>query len=191
MKINEQGKNKNRWRFINAIIRRKLIIIQICANLAGAGIVTLYFMFFDEGPKVLDAKHDLIAIGIMFVGLVILAVVFFRRWQKDLIRFVHLKIHDQAVDLNLCKTVQRKILNLPYACALTSLFNWFLAANIMTIYFSNDLIESSFAIKYFEGSRTFIGVIIAGIVTCAIVFFSVEKSCAKVWPHFFPRRRVD
>jgi sigma-B regulation protein RsbU (phosphoserine phosphatase) len=71
-------------------------------------------------------------------------------------------------------------------CALTSLFNWFLAANIMTIYFSIDLIEGSFAVKYFEGLGTFIGVIIAGIVTCAIVFFTVEKSCAKIWPHFFP-----
>jgi sigma-B regulation protein RsbU (phosphoserine phosphatase) len=186
MKINQQDINKNPWRFINAIIRRKLMIIQICANLAGAGIVTLYFMFFDEGPKVLDAKHDLIAIGIMFVGLVILAVVFLRRWQKDLMRFVDLKMHDQAVNLDLPKKVQRKILNLPYMCALTSLFNWFLAANIMTIYFSNDLIEGSFGVKYFEGSRTFIGVIIAGIVTCAIVFFSVEKSCTKIWPHFFP-----
>jgi len=186
MKIIEKDINKNPWRFINAIIRRKLIIMQICANLAGAGIVTLYFMFFDEGPKVLDAKHDLIAIGIMFVGLVILAVVLMRRWQKDLMRFVDLKIHDQAVDLDLRKTVQRKILNLPYVCALTSLFNWFLAANIMTIYFANDIIEGSFALKYFEGSRTFIGVIIAGMVTCAIVFFSVERSCAKIWPHFFP-----
>ena len=186
MKIIEQDINKNPWRFINAIIRRKLIIIQICANLAGAGIVTLYFMFFDEGPKVLDAKHDLIAIGIMFVGLVILAVVLMRRWQKDLMRFVDLKMHDQAVNLDLPKKVQRKILNLPYACALTSLFNWFLAANIMTIYFANDIVEGSFAIKYFEGSRTFIGVIIAGMVTCAIVFFSVERSCAKIWPHFFP-----
>ena len=71
-------------------------------------------------------------------------------------------------------------------CALTSLFNWFLTANIMTIYFSSNLIEGSFAVKYFEGSRTFIGVILAGNVTCAIIFLSVEKSCALVWPHFFP-----
>jgi phosphoserine phosphatase RsbU/P len=186
MKINEQDINKNPWRFINVILRRKLMIIQIGANLAGAGIVTLYFMFFDEGPKVLDAKHDLIAIGIMFVGLVIIAVVFLRRWQKDLMRFVDMKIHDQTANLNLYKKVQRKILNLPYACALMSLFNWFLAANIMTLYFSNDIIEGSFAVKFFEGLGTFIGVIIAGIVTCAIIFFSVEKSCAKIWSHFFP-----
>jgi len=186
MKINEQDINKNPWRFINAIIRRKLMIIQIGANLAGTVVVTLYFMFLDQGLAVPDAKNDLIVIGIMFVGLVIIAVVFFRRWQKDLTRFVDLKMHGRAVDLDLHKKVQRKILNLPYICSLMSLFNWFLAANIMAIYFSIDLIEGAFAVKYFEGLRTFIGVIIAGNVTCAIVFFSVEKSCTKIWPHFFP-----
>ncbi len=183
---NDQDVKKNPWQFINAFLKRKLPILQIGANLAGAGIVTLYFMFIDRGLAVADAKKDLIVIGTMFVGLVIIATVFLTRWEKDLIRFVDLKMHDQAVDLDLRKKVQRKILNLPYICSLTSLFNWFLAANIMTIYSSNDLIEASFAAKYFESSRTFIGVIIAGIVTCAIVFFTVEKSCAKIWPHFFP-----
>ncbi len=182
----EQDIKKNPWQFINTFLKRKLIILQIGANLAGAGLVTFYFRFFDQGLAVADAKNELIVIGIMFVGLVIIATVFLSRWQKDLSRFVDLKMHDQAVGLDLRKKVQRKILNLPYICSLASLFNWFLAANIMTIYSSSDLVEASFAAKYFESSRTFVGVIIAGIVTCAIVFFTVEKSCAKIWPHFFP-----
>ena len=182
----KQDIKKNPWRFINTILRRKLLILQIGANLTGAGLVTLYFLFLDQGLTVPDAINELIVIGIMFFGLVIIATVFFRHWWKDLIRFVDLKMHDHAADSDLLKKVQRKILNLPYICSLTSLFNWFLAANIMTIYFSIDLIEGSFAIKYFEGLRIFIGVIIAGNVTCAIVFFTVEKSCAQIWPHFFP-----
>jgi sigma-B regulation protein RsbU (phosphoserine phosphatase) len=183
---NEQDIKKNPWQFINTFLKRKLPILQMGANLAGAGVVTLYFMFIDRGLAVSDAKKELIVIGTMFVGLVIIATVFLTRWEKDLIRFVDLKMHDQAVDLDLRKKVQRKILNLPYICSLTSLFNWFLAANIMTIYSSNDLIEASFAAKYFESSQTFIGVIIAGIVTCAIVFFTIEMSCGKIWPFFFP-----
>ena len=182
----KQDIKKNPWQFFNTFFRRKLTIIQIGANLVGAGIVTFYFLFFDQGLTVPDAINDLIVIGIMFVGLVIIATVFLSRWQKDLIRFVDLKMHDQAADSDLRKKVQRKILNLPCMCALTSLFNWFLAANIMTIYFSSNLIEGSFAVKYFEGIRVFIGVILAGNVTCAIIFFSVEKSCARIWPHFFP-----
>ena len=183
---NEQDIKKNPWQFINTFFKRKLTILQIGANLAGAGIVTFYFMFFDQGLAIADAKKDLIVIGIMFVGLVIIATVFLNRWQKDLIRFVDLKMHDQAVDLDLRKKVQRKILNLPYICSLTSLFNWFLAANIMAIYSSIDLIDGSFAIKYFVGLRSFVGVIIAGIVTSATVFFAIEISCGKIWPLFFP-----
>jgi hypothetical protein len=186
MMPNKQDIKKNPWQFINTFFKRKLAIFQIGANLAGAGIVTVYFMYFDRDLAVPDAKNDLIVIGIMFVGLCIIAAVCLNRWMKDLSRFVDLKIHEQAVDLVLRKKVQRKILNLPYICSLTSLFNWFLAANIMTIYSSIDHIEGSFAVKYFEGLRIFIGVIIAGIVTCAIVFFTVEISCAKIWPHFFP-----
>jgi serine phosphatase RsbU (regulator of sigma subunit) len=186
MMPNKQNIKKNPWQFINTFFKRNLNFLQICANLAGAGIVTFYFMFFNQDLAVPEAKNDLIVIGIMFVGLVIIAAVFLRFWQKDLYRFVDLKLHDQSVDLDLRKKAQQKILNLPYICSLTSLFNWFLAANIMTIYFSIDLIGGSFAVKYFENLRTFIGVIIAGIITCAIVFFTVEKSCTKIWPHFFP-----
>jgi len=186
MMPNKQNNEKYPWLFVHTFFKRKLTLLQICANLAGAGIVTCYFMFFDQDLAVPEAKNNLIVIGIMFVFLVILATVFFRFWQKDLIRFVDLKMHEQPVDLDLRKTSQRKILNLPYICSLTSLFNWFLAANIMTIYFSIDMIEGSIVVKYFESLRTFIGVIIAGIITCAIVFFAVEKSCSKIWPHFFP-----
>jgi len=180
---NKQDIKKNPWQFINTFYKRKLAIINICANLAGAGIVTFYFLYLDQGLVIPDAIKFLIVIGIMFVGLIIIGTVILRRWAKDLIRFVDLKMHDQAVDLDLRKKVQRKILNLPYVSALINLFNWFLAANIMG---SIDFIEGSFVVEYFAIFRTFIGVIIAGIVTCAIVFFTVEKSCSKIWSHFFP-----
>ncbi|MCJ7695068.1 MAG: hypothetical protein MUO40_06520, partial [Anaerolineaceae bacterium] len=141
MMPNNQDIKKSPWQFVDTFFKRKLRILQIGANLVGTGIVTFYFMFFDQDLAVPEAKNDLIVIGIMFVGLVIIATVFLNRWQKDLIRFVDLKMHDQTVDLDLQKKVQRKILNLPYICSLISLFNWFLAANIMTIYFSIDLVE--------------------------------------------------
>jgi sigma-B regulation protein RsbU (phosphoserine phosphatase) len=177
---------KNPWYTIHTFLTRKLTILQIIANLAGAGIVTSYFMFFEANLKVQRVTNDLIVIGIMFVGLVIIATVFLKRWQKDLMHFVNLKMHKQDVDSDLGKRVQRKILNLPYMCALTSLFNWLLAAIIMTVYFSTGLSEGSPAVWFPDGLRTFVGVIIAGIVTCAIVFFGIEISCRKIWPYFFP-----
>jgi len=177
---------KNPWYTIHTFLTRKLTILQIIANLAGAGIVTSYFMFFETNLKVQRVTNDLIVIGIMFVGLVIIATVFLNRWLKDLIHFVNLKMHKQDEDSDLRKRVQRKILNLPYMCSLTSLFNWFLAAIIMTVYFSTDLSEGSPVGWFPDGFRIFVGVIIAGIVTCAIVFFGVEISCRKIGPCFFP-----
>lgn len=58
------------WHSIRTFFSRKLTILQIIANLAGAGIVTSYFMFFDPNIKVQHITNDLIVIGIMFVGLV-------------------------------------------------------------------------------------------------------------------------
>ena len=177
---------KNPWYTIHTSLTRKLNILQIIANLAGAGIVTSYFMFFDPDLKVQRVSNDLIVIGIMFVGLVLIATFFLKHWHKDLTRFVNLKMHKRDVDSDLHKRVQRKILNLPYVSSMTSLFNWFLAANIMTIYFSWVPDESYLTGLFNHGSGTFIGVIIAGIVTCAIVFFTVEIHCRKKWIYFFP-----
>ena len=181
-----EANEKNPWHKMHTFLRRRLTILQIIANLAGAGIVTSYFMFFDTNLKVQRVTNDLIVIGIMFVGLVIIATVLMNRWQKDLTHFVNLKIHKQVVDSDLRKRVQRKILNLPYVSSMTSLFNWFLAANIMSIYFSLVPDEKFLAEFLNNGSRTFIGVSIAGIVTCAIVFFTVEIHCRKILPYFFP-----
>ncbi|MEJ2727836.1 MAG: PP2C family protein-serine/threonine phosphatase [Deltaproteobacteria bacterium] len=58
----------------------------------------------------------------------------------------------------------------------------------MTIYslVSEPAEGASFAVNLFEGLRVFIGVIIAGVVTCAIIFFTTESQCKKIWPAFFP-----
>jgi sigma-B regulation protein RsbU (phosphoserine phosphatase) len=181
-----EASGKNPWFSIHTFLTRKITILQIIANLAGAGIVTSYFMFFDTNLKVQRVTNDLIVIGIMFVGLVIIATVFLNRWQKDLTHFVNLEMHQQDVDSDLRKRVQRKILNLPFLSSMTSLFNWFLAANIMSIYFSQVPDENFLAEFLNNGLRTFIGVIIAGIVTCSIVFFTVEIHCRKILPYFFP-----
>jgi len=176
----------NPWQAINQFFTRKLTILQIIANLAGAGIVTSYFMFFDPNLKVQRITNDLMVIGVMFVGLVFIATFFLHYWHKDLMQFVTLKRRDKAVESSLYKKVQQKILNLPYVCSLISLFNWFLAASIMTIYYSLKPVKGSLAVWIPAGSRTFVGVIIAGIVTCAIVFFTIEISCRRFLPYFFP-----
>ncbi len=177
---------RNLWRSFETFFNRKLILLQIWANLAGACIVTSYFMFFDPDIKVQQLTTDLIVIGIMFVGLVLIATFILNHWQKDMRQFINLKLQGQPVASHQTQSVQQKILNLPYVCSMTSLFNWFLAANIMTIYFSLAPGEGLLAGLLQSGLGTFIGVIIAGIVTCAIVFFTVETRSRRFLPYFFP-----
>ena len=174
------------WRSVEIFFTHKLTILQILANLAGAGIVTSYFMFFDPNLKIQRITMDLVVIGIMFVVLVLIATFFLRNWQKDLMRFIELKTRNQTVSLSLEKKARQKILNLPWVSALISLFNWLLAAVTMTLYYSQAPVEGQLPIWFPSSLRTFVGVIIAGIVTCAIVFFTIEIHCRKIWPNFFP-----
>ncbi|MDX2500289.1 MAG: SpoIIE family protein phosphatase [Deltaproteobacteria bacterium] len=185
--MTDRAADKNHhWQLVEAFFTTRLTLLTILANLAGAGIVVSYFMFFDPSIQVERITKDLIVIGIMFVGLVVIATIFLTRWQKDLMRFVGLKCRNQPVESNLNQRVQQKILNLPYVCSLTSGFNWVLAAIIMTLYFSQATGEGLLVGLLQSGFRTFIGVVIAGIVTCAIVFFAIETHSRKFLPIFFP-----
>jgi sigma-B regulation protein RsbU (phosphoserine phosphatase) len=178
---------KNPWKYIDRLIARKLTFLQIGANLIGACIVTSYFMFFDQTGSYRQINKYITFILIMFIGLVIIGSVLQRNWLKDLNRFVRLKNQNQEVGSGLHKRVQRKMLDLPYICSLTSLFNWCLATFIMSVFrILNPNVGETFAVRLFEASRVFIGVIISGIVTSAIIFFSVEIFCRRIWPYFFP-----
>ena len=185
--MTDRAADKNHhWQLVEAFFTTRLTLLTILANLAGACIVVSYFMFFDPSIQVQRITKDLIVIGIMFVGLVVIATIFLTRWQKDLMRFVGLKCRNQPVESNLNQRVQQKVLNLPYVCSLTSGFNWVLAAIIMTLYFSQATGEGLLVGLLQSGFRTFIGVVIAGIVTCAIVFFTIETHSRKFLPNFFP-----
>jgi sigma-B regulation protein RsbU (phosphoserine phosphatase) len=177
--------NSNR---IMSYFGRPIGWLQIVANFAGACIVTSYFVFFDQVFPAQQVQNTFYVVGIMFVGLVIIAMVFFNNWQKDLNRFADLKRLEQEIDPVLQKKAQHKILDLPYISALMSLFNWFLAAITMTAYslISESGQGASATVGLVEGLRVFIGVIIAGIITCAIIFFTTESQCKKIWPDFFP-----
>jgi sigma-B regulation protein RsbU (phosphoserine phosphatase) len=173
---------------LRSSVGRSIGWLQTIANFAGACIVTSYFVFFDQVFPAQQVQNTFYVVGIMFVGLVIIATVFFHNWQKDLDRFADLKRLDQEIDPALQKKAQRKILDLPYVSALMSLFNWFLAAITMTAYslISGSGEGTSFAVGLVMGLRVFIGVIIAGVITCAIIFFTTESQCKKIWPAFFP-----
>ena len=188
MMTDKISKHSNSHRLLFNVGGQRIGWLQVVANFAGACIVTSYFVFFDQVFSAQYVQTTFFVVGIMFVGLVIIAIVFFYNWRKDLNRFADLKRLDQEIDPVLQKKAQRKILDLPYIAASVSLFNWFLAAISMTAYslISASSEGASFAAGLVEGFRVFIGVIIAGIITCAIIFFTTESQCKKIWPDFFP-----
>ena len=167
---------------------RRLGWWQMGANLIGACIVTSYFVFFDRVYPATRIQSTFLVVGIMFPVLALIAVSFMNYWLKDLTLFLRLEAQKGEIDVDLRKKVQRKILDLPFMSASTSLFNWFLAAITMATY--SVLAElggrDSFTVELIEGLRVFVGCIIGGIVTAAIIFFIAETLCRQIWPAFFP-----
>ncbi len=160
---------------------------QIGANLIGAFTVTSYFVFFDRVFPVMRIQNTFYVVAIMFPFLAAIAFFFFYFWQKDLYRFLRLAAQNRQIETDLQKKAQRKILDLPFMSALVSFFNWFLAAITMTTY---SIIADSgggetLALELIEGLRVFVGCIIGGIVTAAIIFFITEAKCRQIWPDFF------
>jgi len=178
---------KNPWHYIPIFMQRRLTILQVLANLAGATIVISYFNFIDEVRPVQEIKNTLVVGAIMFVGLVILARVLHRNWQKELIDYIRLKANGREVAPELKNKAQRKILNMPFRSSMITLLNWVLAAFIMSTYINWGPVEDTLANRFFEVARTFVGIILSGVVVCAIVFLTTETFCRRIYPFFFPR----
>ena len=161
---------------------------QLSANLIGAITVTSYFVFFDQVFPTMRVQNTFVVVGIMFPFLAAIAFFFFNFWTKDLNRFLQLTAQNKQIEPDLRKKAQRKILDMPFFSALVSFFNWFLAAITMTIYsiVADAGSVEPFAVELIEGLRVFIGCIIGGIITAAIIFFITEAKCRQIWPRFFP-----
>jgi sigma-B regulation protein RsbU (phosphoserine phosphatase) len=176
---------KNPWLYITAFLRKRLTIVQILANLAGASIVLSYFNFIDELRSAQEIKNTIVVGTIMFIGLVFLAMILHRIWQKDLFDFIRLKSDGREISPELNQRAQRKILNLPFRSAMISLLNWVLAAIVMSTYISWGPVYGALSDRLIEIARIFVGIIISGVVVCAIVFFATELACRRIYPYFF------
>ncbi len=161
---------------------------QIAANLIGAIIVTSYFVFFDRVFAAMRVQNTFVVVGIMFPVLAVIAFFFFNFWMKDLERFLQLTAQNKQIEPDLRKKAQRKILEMPFFSALVSFFNWFLAAITMTIFsiIADSSNTAPLMVDLIDGLRVFIGCIIGGIITAAIIFFITETKCRQIWPYFFP-----
>jgi sigma-B regulation protein RsbU (phosphoserine phosphatase) len=182
-----KASEKNPWHYIPRLLQKRLTFLQIFANLAGASIVISYFNFIDEVRPVHEVMNIFVVALIMFIGLVLLAIALHRNWQKDLFDFIRLKASDREVPPELNKRVQRKILNMPFRSSMISLLNWVLAALIMPTYIILVQAGATLPDGFFEAARMSVGILLSGIVVCAIIFFATETFCRRIYPYFFPR----
>ena len=175
------------WDEIYRSVNVKTSWTQVFANLVGAGVCYSYFAFFDSSAPVSLITTGLLITVLMTAGLVVFGSILNSRWEKGLREYVRSKMAGLDVTQNLEEEARRKILNLPFMAALVALINWAMASVIMSGY---NLIETAsaetFAVASFQALRVFVGVIISGITTSAIVFFVVEIQTRKFWHHFFP-----
>jgi adenylate cyclase len=124
----------------------------------------------------------------MTMGLMILGTVMQRRWERDIFQFMRQKEGGGEATKELESAAQHQVLNLPFRCALISLFNWGLATVTMTAFrFFYTFGDTTLPERVFGTIRVFIGVMGSGIVTGAIVFFAAEILCRRIWPYFFPQ----
>jgi sigma-B regulation protein RsbU (phosphoserine phosphatase) len=161
---------------------------QLIANLIGALVVTSYFVFFDRVFPATQVRNTFYVVGIMFPFLAAIASFIFYFWQKDLKLYLRLSAQSRSIEADLRKKARRKILDLPLMSALVSLLTWFLAAITMTAYsiIADSGSAESQVVVLVEGLRVFVGCIIGGIITAAIIFFITEAKCRQIWPYFFP-----
>jgi adenylate cyclase len=179
---------KSTWAEIHRIISVKTGRAQIFANFTGTGVCYSYFAFFDSSAPVSLITVGLLITVLMFAGLIVIGLILNLKWQKGLSEYVRLKMAGCDVSQELEKEARRKILNLPFMAAFVALINWSMASVIMSGYnFIETVSMETFAASSFQALGVFVGVIISGIITAAIVFFVVEIQARKTWPHFFPQ----
>ena len=178
----------NPWPYTQTVLKWKLSLLNVGSNLVGAGIVTSYFLYFDRIAPIPQVGPALIVIAVMFIGLVIMGTVILNRWMADLAHFVENKLQNRKVSEDLCRRVQRKIINLPAVNSATSLLAWLLASIVMGSYILLEpLTETSVADMIFNAVRACVGTLIAGLVTSALVYFATDIVCRQILPFFFPQ----
>jgi sigma-B regulation protein RsbU (phosphoserine phosphatase) len=178
----------NPWRYVESFIKWRLSLLNTGANMIGALIVTLYFLYFDQIGPIPQAGRTIAVVIIMCLGLVCFGSVIMGRWEADLVRFARLKQHNRDVSEELHRRVQRKTLNLPSVCTVNSLVSWVIASTVMAVDRLIDPMQvTTWARTVFDAFRVFVGVMIAGLITSALVYFTLDVVCRKIWPFFFPQ----
>ncbi|MCX5882022.1 MAG: PP2C family protein-serine/threonine phosphatase [Deltaproteobacteria bacterium] len=171
--------NDYEWRNFN--------VLHVAANAIGAGICIFYFYHF-EPTGYFPTFYDAFVIPVIVtISLIMIGMLYQYRWKKSLMVYIHILRKGQAAPLELQKKAQRQILNLPYISAGITLLMWGLASLLMTIFRMLAHPEKeAFSESMKHAVRILGGTVLAGLVTSAVILFTMETLCRKIRPYFFP-----
>ena len=166
---------------------RSFTILLIAANAIGAGICIFYFYHFEPTGDLPVLYNAFVIPLIVTILLIIIGMQYQYRWKKSLMEYIHIIRQGQDAPLDLRKKAQRQILNLPFISAGISLLMWGIASLLMALFRllahpAGETLSDSMK----QAARVFGGTAIAGLVTSAVILFSMETLCRKIRPYFFP-----
>lgn len=166
---------------------RSFSILHIAANAIGAGVCMFYFYHFEPAGYLHTLIDAFVLPVIVTISLIVIGMRFQYLWNKCLREYTHILRKGQAAPLELQKKAQRQILNLPYISAVITLLMWGLASLFMAFYRILTHPEGeAFSESMKHAVRILGGTILAGLVTSAVILFTMETLCRKIRPYFFP-----
>ncbi len=165
----------------------RLGAIQLVANLTGVVIVVVYFMVL-EPASLAEGRSGSMTVTIwLTAGLVALGVGYAVVWERPLMQALAILGGGQALGGGLLPVARRKALNAPLALGGVSMFNWLVAAVVMSVHtYFYGVPAGPGDTQIFMAARVLAGTLLAGVVAGTMVFFATEAAFRRVRPLIFP-----
>ncbi len=171
--------NDREWRSFN--------MLHVAANAIGAGLCIFYFYHFEPTGNFPDLYDAFVIPVIVTISLILIGMWCQYRWKKSLMAYIHILRQGRIAPSDLQNKARRQILNLPFISAGITLVMWGLASLLMALFrLLNHPAGETIAESIKHAMRIFGGTVLAGLVTGAIILFTMETLCRKIRPYFFP-----
>ncbi|MBI9075921.1 MAG: SpoIIE family protein phosphatase [Desulfatibacillum sp.] len=155
----------------------------IGGNLVGMLMCMSYFVYFDS--LYIARNMDMVVYGtlIFFVLQVGVSGYLVRRWMGDILAYLGVQHGLMQIKPGMKEIAQRKVINLPYLCAIVSFGNWLAASVVIP---TLVLIAQPAGKDWFIVFRMFAGILFSGCFTGALLYFNMEIFGRRIWPMIFP-----
>lgn len=164
----------------------RLGLVQILANLVGVVIVVTYFMALE--PASVSGRGGSLQVAIWLTSfLMVIGFGFIFWWERALIQAFKKLGAGQTLSPEFLVRAQRKVMQAPVAYGGVSMFNWCLAAVVMSVntWFYGVSAGPGDTLG-FATVRVFCGILIAGVAAASIVYFKTTELFKVLRPALFP-----